>query len=174
MRPLARVPAPESIRLQGEQTMKFASPAEPELKTIRDVMSTDLVTLNVNDTLRLADDMMNIAMVRHFPVIDGQRLVGLLSQSDLLHASMRSLLRHRADSPRHVLGTVGVREIMKPPITVSADTSLQQAAAILVEKQADCLLVTEGEKLIGLASRTDLLRQMAGSTVGAKKSPAAR
>jgi CBS domain-containing protein len=63
---------------------------------------------------------------------------------------------------------------MKPPITVSADTSLQQAAAILVEKQADCLLVTEGEKLIGLASRTDLLRQMAGSTVGAKKSPAAR
>jgi CBS domain-containing protein len=145
--------------------MNLASPAEPELKTIRDVMSTDLVTLNVNDTLRLADDIMNIAMVRHFPVVDGHKLVGLLSQADLLHASMRSLLRHRADSPRDVIGMVGVREIMKPPITVSANTSLPRAAAILVEQQADCLLVTEGEKLIGLASRTDLLRQMAGSTV---------
>jgi CBS domain-containing membrane protein len=147
--------------------MKLTAPANPELKTIRDAMSTDLVTLNVKDTLRLADDIMNIAKVRHFPVMEEGKVVGLLSQSDLLHASMRSLVQHRSDSTRHVLGTVVVDQIMKPPITVSADTSLQEAAAILVEKHADCLLVTEGQKLIGLVSRTDLLREMA--TIGRRQ-----
>jgi CBS domain-containing membrane protein len=144
--------------------MNFASPVDPELKTIRDIMSTDLVTLNLNDTLRLADDIMNIAKVRHFPIVHDEKVVGLLSQSDLLHASMRSLLRNPLDSPRHLLGMVVVREIMKLPVTVAADISLQEAAAILVEKDADCLLVIEGEKLIGLASRTDLLREMAAKT----------
>lgn len=143
--------------------MNFASPVDPEPKTVRDIMSTDLVTLNMNDTLRLADDIMNIAKVRHFPVVHEGKVVGLLGQSDLLHASMRSLVHHPLDSPRHVLGMVVVREIMKPPITVPADISLQEAAAILVDQQADCLLVIEGEKLIGLASRTDLLRQMAAT-----------
>jgi CBS domain-containing membrane protein len=141
--------------------MNFASPVDPEPKTIRDIMSTDLVTLNLKDTLRLADDIMNIAKVRHFPVLDEGKVVGVLSQADLLHASMRSLLRHPLDSPRHLLGMVIVHKIMKPPITVSADISLQEAAAMFVDKQADCLLVVEGEKLIGLASRTDLLREMA-------------
>jgi CBS domain-containing protein len=149
--------------------MNFASPVDPELKTVRDVMSTDLVTLNLNDTLRLADDIMNVTKVRHFPVLDEGKVVGVLSQSDLLHASMRSLLRNPLDSPRHLLGMVVVHKIMKPPLTVPADMSLPEAAAMLVDQQADCLLVIEGEALLGLASRTDLLRQMAAQS----KSPAA-
>ena len=40
-------------------------------KTVAEVMSTDLITLKLNDTLRLADDMFNLAQVRHFPVLDG-------------------------------------------------------------------------------------------------------
>jgi CBS domain-containing protein len=144
--------------------MNFASPVDPELKTVRDVMSTDLVTLNLNDTLRLADDIMNVTKVRHFPVLDEGKVVGVLSQSDLLHASMRSLLRNPLDSPRHLLGMVVVHKIMKPPLTVPADMSLPEAAAMLVDQQADCLLVIEGETLLGLASRTDLLRQMAAQS----------
>jgi acetoin utilization protein AcuB len=127
-------------------------------------MSTDLVTLNLNDTLRLADDIMNVTKVRHFPVLDEGKVVGVLSQSDLLHASMRSLLQHPLDSPRHLLGMIVVHKIMKPPLTVPADLSLQEAAAMLVDQQAECLLVIEGETLLGLASRTDLLRQMAAQT----------
>jgi CBS domain-containing membrane protein len=131
-------------------------------KTVRDVMTTELLTLNLDDTLRLADDIMNLANLRHFPVLDHGRLVGVLNQADLLHASMRSLVRHPGESLRHALGTVVVRDIMKPATTIRCDTSLEESAWLMVDKETDCLLVVEGDKLVGVATRTDLLREMGG------------
>lgn len=131
-------------------------------KTVRDVMTTELLTLNLDDTLRLADDIMNLANLRHFPVLDHGRLAGVLNQADLLHASMRSLVRHRGESLRQALGTVAVRDIMKPATTIRCDASLEESAWLMVDKQTDCLLVVEGDKLVGVATRTDLLREMGG------------
>jgi CBS domain-containing protein len=125
-------------------------------------MTTDLLTLNLNDTLRLADDIMNLAKVRHFPVLDRDKLVGVLNQSDLLHASMRSLISRPGDTPRQALGTVAVRDIVKPATTIRCDATIEEAALMMVEKELDCLFVLEDEKLVGVATRTDLLREMAG------------
>ena len=131
-------------------------------KTVQEIMTTELLTLNLDDTLRLADDIMNLAKVCHFPVLDRGKLVGVLDQADLLHASMRSLVQHPSDSPRRVLGTVAVRDIMKLATTIRCDASLEEAAWLMVDKQTDCLLVVEGDKLVGVATRTDLLREMGG------------
>ena len=131
-------------------------------KTVREVMTTDVLTLNLDDTLRLADDIMNLAKVRHFPVLDEGKLVGVLNQADLLHASMRSLVRHPGDTPRQALGTVAVKDIVKPATTIHCDAPIEEAALLMVEKEVDCLIVLEGEKLVGVATRTDLLREMAG------------
>jgi CBS domain-containing protein len=130
-------------------------------KTVEDVMSTDLIALNVEDTLRLADDLMNLARLRHFPVMDGDRIVGVIDESDLLHASMLSLIRHPKDSPRAALGEVKVRDVMKAATTVAADCSIYDAAQLMVERGIDCLLVLKGEKLVGVVTRTDLLRKLA-------------
>src|SRR5258706_15111780 len=75
-------------------------------ETIGEVMTKDVVALKINDTLRLADDMMNLAHLRHFPVLDEGRVVGIVNHDDLLHASMASLSRHPQDAPRSALGTV--------------------------------------------------------------------
>jgi len=123
-------------------------------------MTTDVVTLNVNDTLRLADDLMNLAKVRHFPVLHDGKVVGLIDQSHLLHASMLSVVRHREDSPRSTLGTVAVREVMKPATTVPTSMTLHETARLMVERDIDCVLVVEGEGLVGVVTRTDLLREI--------------
>jgi CBS domain-containing protein len=104
---------------------------------------------------------MNLAKLRHFPVLDDAKVVGLVNQADLLHASMRSLARHPRDTLRHALGTVSVRDVMRPATTVSAETTIQIAARLMVEKGIDSLLVLDGDKLAGLVSRTDLLRELA-------------
>jgi CBS domain-containing membrane protein len=130
-------------------------------KTVCEVMTRDLVTLRLSDTLRLADDLMHLAKLRHFPVLDDGQVVGLVHQTDLLQASMRSLVHHPEDSPRHALGMVTVRDVMRPATTVSAQTTLQIAAQLMVEKGIESLLVLDGEKLAGLVSRTDLLRELA-------------
>jgi acetoin utilization protein AcuB len=142
--------------------MNLSSAARNTHKTVREVMTTDVLTLNLDDTLRLADDIMNLVNVRHFPVLEEGKLVGMLNQADLLHASMRSLVRHPGDTPRQALGTVAVRDIVKPATTIRCDAPIEEAALMMVEKKVDCLLVLEGEKLVGVATRTDLLREMAG------------
>jgi len=130
-------------------------------KTVAEVMSTDLVTLKLNDTLRLADDMLNLAQIRHFPVLDGDNVAGIVNQDDLLHASMASLVRHPENSPREVLGAVVVKDIMKPATVISPDMAIRAAAKIMVEKGIEALLVVGGERLLGLVTRTDLLRELA-------------
>ena len=130
-------------------------------KIVSDVMTTYLVTLRLDDTLRLADDMFNLTHVRHFPVVDGDRLAGIVNQDDLLHASMAALVRQRQHSLRKVLGTVEVKDIMKPATTITSEASIHDAAEIMVERGIECLLVLDDDKLVGLVTRTDLLRELA-------------
>lgn len=130
-------------------------------RIVADVMSTDLMILKLNDTLRLADDMLNLAQVRHFPVLDGDRVAGIVNHDDLLHASMAALVRHPQDSPRETLGAVAIKDIMKAATTVRPDTSIRAAAETMVDRGIEALLVLDGEKLLGLVTRTDLLRELA-------------
>ncbi len=130
-------------------------------KTVDAVMTTDPVTLQLNDTLRLADDMMNLIHVRHFPVLDGAKLVGVIDQDDLLHASMASLVRHPKDKVRAALGTVAVKDFMKAATSVGRETSIHDAASLMVDRGIECLLVMDGNKLVGVVTRSDLLRELA-------------
>ena len=148
---------------KDDKEMNLSSGSLNSRKTLREVMTTDVLTLNLDDTLRLADDIMNLAKVRHFPVLNEGKLVGMLNQADLLHESMRSLVRHPRNTPRQALGTVAVKDIVKPAITIHCEATIEEAALMMVEKEVDCLLVLEGERLVGVATRTDLLRAMASN-----------
>lgn len=133
---------------------------QPE-QTVGEVMTTYLVTLKLDDTLRLADDMLNLTHVRHFPVMDGDRLAGIVNQDDLLHASMAALVRQPKRTLRKVLGSVAVKDVMKPATKIGSYFSIQDAAEIMVEQGIECLLVVDEGKVIGLVTRTDLLRELA-------------
>lgn len=131
-------------------------------KTVREIMTTDVVTLSLNDTLRMADDMMALANLRYFPVLEAKKVVGVVSWLDLIRASLASAVTRGEQPLRKALGTVAIRDVtMAPPISISPDRTIREAARLMVEKQIDCLLVIEGGSLVGLATRTDLLREMA-------------
>jgi acetoin utilization protein AcuB len=105
--------------------------------------------------------MLNLTHVRHFPVMDGDKLAGVVDQDDLLHASMAALVRQPKRTLRKVLGAVAVKEVMKPATTIASDASIHDAAEIMVERGLECLLVLDDGKLVGLVTRTDLLRELA-------------
>ncbi|MBI2357823.1 MAG: CBS domain-containing protein [Deltaproteobacteria bacterium] len=131
-------------------------------KTVREIMTTDVVTLSVDDTLRMANDIMALANLRFFPVYQGERIVGVVSWVDLIRASLASAVRHGGEPLREALGAITIGDVtMGPPITVSPNLTMAAAARIMVEKRTDCLLVVERDCLIGLATRTDFLREMA-------------
>jgi len=132
--------------------------------TAREIMTTEVVTLSADDTLRLAYDLMALANLRFFPVLQAEKITGVVSWVDLMRASLASAVRRGQKPLREAFGTVAIRDVtMGSPISISANLTIRDAARIMVEKHAECLLVVEGEALIGLATRTDLLREVAKS-----------
>ena len=60
---------------------------------VQDLMSTDVATLQRNDKLSIADDVMRLGRIRHLPVVDEDgRVVGVLSQRDLFRGALATAL----------------------------------------------------------------------------------
>jgi CBS domain-containing protein len=130
---------------------------------VRDLMSTNVATLGRNDTLTLADDVMKSKRIRHLPVLEDGRLVGILTQRDLFHAAMSTALGFGEKAQKEFLVTVPVKEVMTDEVvTIGPDEDVKSAARKMLELKIGCLPVVEKEKLLGLLSESDLLRVVAG------------
>ena len=131
-------------------------------KTVRDIMATEVTTLGRNDSLQLAKDIMTLGRVRHFPVIDDDKVVGVVSQRDLYRASLGSVMKYGEKAQRAFLEGIVVKEIMSdPPITIAPHASVQEAARLMMEKKIGCLPVLEGVQLVGIVTETDMLKLVA-------------
>lgn len=124
------------------------------------IMRREFVSLNRGDTLDFAGDVMNLGRIRHLPVLDEGRLVGVVSQRDLLASSLSKLLEGDAARQRSFLRTVEVTQVMNaPPIAVSPETTTEEAARLMLRHRIGCLPVLEPDGTpIGLLTETDLLR----------------
>ena len=130
---------------------------------VRDIMGTHLVTISASDRLSTVEDIMTLGHVRHMPVVQGGRLVGVVSERDLLRASLSILSEHRDEERRAFLHVVEIERVMStPPIVVEPDATIEEAALIMAEKKIGCLPVVEGDEVLGMVTETDILRWVAG------------
>ena len=128
------------------------------MKLVKDLMQSEVATLEATDHLDLADDVMRLGRIRHMPVVDGDQLVGILSQRDLFRAGISSVLRFRAGAEREWLAKIVVSEVMAAPvISVTSDRTLREAVALMLDKRIGCLPVVDDGALVGLLSESDLL-----------------
>ena len=132
---------------------------------VRDIMGTKLVTIPASERLSTVEDIMTLGHVRHMPVVQGGKLVGVVSERDLLRASLSVLSDHRDEERRAFLNVVEIGRVMStPPIVVEPDASIEEAALIMAEKKIGCLPVIDGDELLGMITETDVLRWVAGVT----------
>jgi CBS domain-containing protein len=129
-------------------------------KTVRDVMSTDVTTLEINDKLTIADDVMRLGRIRHLPVLDPDgRVVGVVSQRDLFRGALARNLGYGEHAQQKLLEILYVKEVMtSDPETIAPDTPLTEAARRLFERKIGCLLVVEDDKLVGILTEGDFVR----------------
>ncbi len=126
---------------------------------VREIMVTEVVTLHVDEELSLASDIMNLARIRHLPIVEGENLVGIISQRDLFKASLASVMGYDYAETRDHLKSVAIREAMvKKVIIVDPDTEIQEAGRIMLEKKIGCLPVVRDKRLVGMVTETDILR----------------
>ncbi len=127
---------------------------------VEDIMVKEVATLDVNDELSLANDIMRLGRIRHLPVVDGSRLVGIISERDLFRSSLAQALGYGTAATRDLMKTVRIKDIMVTEVTiVSPDMALKDAVHLMLEKKIGCLPVIENDRLIGLVTETDVLMQ---------------
>jgi CBS domain-containing membrane protein len=127
--------------------------------TVEQIMAKNPATLDRNDTLDLADDVMSVGRIRHMPVIEEGNVVGIISQRDLFRSALVKALGFGSKTQTVISRTIKVKEIMtNHVITISPDASVKEAARVMIERKIGCLPVVEDEKLVGLVTETDILR----------------
>jgi len=129
-------------------------------RRVSEVMQRAITTLTIHDRLDLADDVMRLGRVRHMPVLDQTKLVGILSNRDLLAASLSRTLEFAATERRTFLRSIEVSEVMSHDlITVSGDATLREATELMLRHKIGCIPIVKSDRtLIGLVTETDLLR----------------
>ena len=85
---------------------------EPTDQPVSTVMQTEFVAVKPGDHLDFVDDVMKLGRIRHMPVIDDGKLVGVVSQRDLLAASLSRALDFESQQRRSFMRSVEVGEVM--------------------------------------------------------------
>jgi CBS domain-containing protein len=132
---------------------------------VKEIMSTEVITVGRNDDLLGVEQTMASKKLRHLPVVEDAELVGIVSQRDVFKAAMSSAMGYGQKAQEAYLHKVLVKEIMVyPVITVSPTASLREAVDLIMERGIGCLPVVENGVLVGLVTKTDLLRQLRSMT----------
>ena len=129
---------------------------------VREVMKKNVVRISADDTLWIVKEIMDLGSVRHIPVVDRGALVGVVSQRDLLRASLSNIIGISAEEQKMFLEGVRIAEVMStPPRTIGPDEGIQTAARLMAENKIGCLPVVDGREIVGILTETDGLRYFA-------------
>ncbi len=127
---------------------------------VANIMTKDVQTVSVNNSLQEANALFNKYNIRHIPVVSGDKLIGILSHTDILRISFGNTFGDGQEgSDEAIFDMLSINQVMKhSPVTVSPDDTLKGAAQILAEKEFHALPVTENDKLVGIITTTDIIK----------------
>jgi acetoin utilization protein AcuB len=124
---------------------------------VRTWMSSDLVTVAPDTTMREATDIMRERGFRHLPVTDGERLVGMVTLTDIRRASPSVATTFSVGEINYLLDQIRVSDIMsRDLVTVSPDQTVEDAAILGHQRGISSLPVVEGDRLVGIITQSDM------------------
>jgi len=130
---------------------------------ISKIMTKDVITLCVTDTLTEAERLFKKYNIRHIPVVDPkkERILGMLSLTDLLRISFVDSYDDSADVDSAMYSMLSIGQVMaNSPLKVTSTDIIKDVAKLLASKEFHALPVVDDEKLVGIITTTDLLNYL--------------
>ena len=125
----------------------------------RDLMTKNPITVDSETLVLDAQRIMKENNIRRLPIVDKGKLVGIVTQHDLLEAAPSPATSLSIHELNYLLSKMKVKEIMKKnPVTLTPDTPFEEALRIGQEKKIGSFPVVDNGKLVGIATESDIIR----------------
>lgn len=126
---------------------------------VKERMSTPVITFEPDLPIMQALDIMRKNRIRRAPVVKNGKVIGIVSERDLLNAAPSDATSLSVWELNYLLAKITVSEIMsKKVVSVSGDTPIEEAAYLMDENKIGGLPVMANGDLVGLITETDLFR----------------
>ena len=146
-----------------------------ERTRVRDIMSSPVITIPPDTALPVATALMREKRVRHLPVVENGRMIGIVSRGDLREASMSANTNVNSYELNFMLSRLTVNQLMTRKVfTVTPDAPIVRAVELMTQHKIACLpVVDETDTVVGIVTEMDLLRMLARKLREADEHPTA-
>ncbi len=128
---------------------------------VKELMSTTIYTISPEDTLDRVVVMFHFNAIRHLPVVEKGKVIGVISDRDVKKILGPKKATRRNEEGRETIDIPSrrVRNVMQRKLTtIGPEAKASDAAGIMAKRKIGCLPVVKKDRLIGIITSTDILR----------------
>jgi len=129
---------------------------------ISSIMTKKVLTLSTKDNLVTAESLFKKNKIRHIPIVENDKIIGMLSYTDLLRISFADAVDEDEQTiETTVYDMFSIEQVMvSNVVTVKPGNTIKEIAEILAKKEFHALPVLENNKLVGIVTTTDLIKYL--------------
>jgi CBS domain-containing protein len=126
------------------------------------IMTASVITVDkVNHDLRDVKDIFRREKIRHVPVMEGEKLVGIISKNDINRLSFGAIFENQDNADEAVLDMLSIDQVMTSnPKVVEPDTMIKDVAEIFAKEDFHSLPVAENGQIKGIVTSTDVIQYL--------------
>ncbi|HSW39242.1 MAG TPA: CBS and ACT domain-containing protein [Acidobacteriota bacterium] len=126
---------------------------------IKEFMTKKVITVSPETKVLDAQQIMEEKHIRRLPVVEGGKLVGIVTKSDLTESTACRSTPLGPSELQYVLSSIVVKDVMKKnPVTVTPDTPFEEALRLGQKKKIGAFPVVEKGELVGITTESDIVR----------------
>jgi acetoin utilization protein AcuB len=124
---------------------------------ISDIMRTNVISVPSTTSLAEARKIMDSNGIRRLPIIDRNRLVGIVTKDDLDKMGPSQLTTFNVHELAYMLNKITVKDVMhRDVVTISPDATIEEATAIAQARHIGSMVITDGDRVVGFVTTNDI------------------
>lgn len=128
---------------------------------VSEIMTKNLITVNINDSLRQVNTLMKAHNIRHVPVVSGDKLVGIISRTDIMRLSFGDIFDGQGQADEAIFDMLKLEQVMiSDPVVIQESELVKDVAEKFTNVEFHALPVVKDDKIVGIVSTTDLIQYL--------------
>lgn len=128
--------------------------------SITEIMTTDFTVISANAPLNIAEEILFSNKFKHLPVMQNNKLVGIISKTDIKRMSFADELgSSEFEADQEIFQMLTVSQVMiNKPFTLDKTATIKDAAKVLSIKEFRSIPIMDGDKIVGIVTTKDLIK----------------